>query len=676
MCFCCKIWIILRRKSKWDIPSADTDNPVAGNANFSATDAAKERAAKLNAMLAAQGKLAKGTPPPVMGHPSPAAKLIVQPPTSQDNGSKNLSQDLLTAEVEINDSAARTLLCRGTTQDEINRYSGAAVSTRGKYMTEQDKKEAEGTGVKPLYLCIQGLTQEKVDLAVKRIKEIMAGVDGNSNPTQTNPSTSQPQKMASPSPVATPAFNQPSAVFDRQPLPPGMHYVQEKVFVGLDNSMPEFNVKERLQGPGGNYFQHISTQTGAKVQLRGRGSGFIEPTSGKEAFEALYIYVSHGKVDGLAAAKKLVENLIQTVHTEYKAFEQSKRQQHYGYSPYMNAMNQPGQLPSGYQPPPYGYPYPPLHGNGYPQPSQQPPGHGFMYNHPSHAGQPPHQRPPMPGHHGPPHSLPPQYCPAPSQVAGYIDQRAPHVAHRQPVPYHGYSPGPHDQRARTDRHGPPGPHPENHLRPPPPPASIKPKQVEEEPSLGKQSHQDRAQRGSSHSEEEQPRRKFTEKIPVKGSPSMEQTYSGQPDKESSILNPTLGWDGPEQETERQPKQPMPPPLAPPPPKSRAKEQEFVAPPPPKDSMPPPFAVPIRGRAPGKREASPMSQEQAPKKKSKTEDDIVSKSSPIASLVAYGEDDSSDEEGSASPETKQMSSRQTDNGDSRRGGNLPFWAVRR
>lgn len=53
----------------------------------------------------------------------------------------------------------------------------------------------------------------------------MAGVDGNSNPTQTNPSTSQPQKMASPSPVATPAFNQPSAVFDRQPLPPGVSWI-------------------------------------------------------------------------------------------------------------------------------------------------------------------------------------------------------------------------------------------------------------------------------------------------------------------------------------------------------------------------------------------------------------------------------------------------------------------
>ncbi|XP_020618158.1 UPF0469 protein KIAA0907-like [Orbicella faveolata] len=316
------------RKSKWDVPSTDNDDST-NNSNLSATDAAKERAAKLNAMLAAQGKLAKGNPPPSVGHPSPAAKVTAPPPIALNNGSKNLTQDLLTAEVEINDSPARVLLCRGTTQDEINRYSGAAVSTRGKFMSEQEKQALEGTGVKPLYLCIQGLTQEKVDLAVKRIREIMAGADVNAHPP------TQPQGMPVSSPLPTPSFNQPLAIFDRQPLPPGMHYVQDKVFVGLDNTLPEFNLKEKLQGPGGSYFQHISMQTGAKVQLRGRGSGFIEPTSGKEAFEALYIYISHSKVDGLAAAKKLVENLIQTVHTEYKAFEQTRRQ-HYGYSPYMN----------------------------------------------------------------------------------------------------------------------------------------------------------------------------------------------------------------------------------------------------------------------------------------------------------------------------------------------------
>lgn len=57
-------------------------------------------------------------------------------------------------------------------------------------------------------------------------------------------------------------------------------------------------------------------------------------------------------------------------------------------------------------------------------------------------------------------------------VSGYLDQRVPHVAHRGPAPYHGFPPGPHDQGARKDRHGPPGPHPENHLWPPPP-ASVK-----------------------------------------------------------------------------------------------------------------------------------------------------------------------------------------------------------
>ena len=53
------------RKSKWDVPSTDNDDSTS-NSNLSATDAAKERAAKLNAMLAAQGKLAKGNPPPSM----------------------------------------------------------------------------------------------------------------------------------------------------------------------------------------------------------------------------------------------------------------------------------------------------------------------------------------------------------------------------------------------------------------------------------------------------------------------------------------------------------------------------------------------------------------------------------------------------------------------------------
>ncbi|XP_072113973.1 KH homology domain-containing protein 4-like isoform X1 [Mobula birostris] len=316
------------RRSKWDCPESLPVSIESQMNNFSVTmpqsgglsgsvpgshssqsssdalDAASAAAARINAMLMAKGKL-----------------KLPQTPSNRSKSSKSSSHqknkdDMVVAEIEINDVpiVCRNLLTRGHTQDEINKISGAAVSTRGRFMSA-DEKQMALQGDRPLYLCIQAQTQKSVDRAVNRIKEIIGEALAKEAIKQPLPPVVTSTARSSP----MTAHNSPFSTLPQ--LQPGMHFVQDKIFVGLEHAPPNFNAKEKVEGPGGSFLQHIQNETGAKVHLRGKGSGFIEPTSGREAFEPMYIYITHPKPEGLASAKTLCENLLQTVHAEYARYQ-------------------------------------------------------------------------------------------------------------------------------------------------------------------------------------------------------------------------------------------------------------------------------------------------------------------------------------------------------------------
>ena len=60
----------------------------------------------------------------------------------------------------------------------------------------------------------------------------------------------------------------------------------------------------------GSYMQHIATETGANITLRGKGSGIQEG-------DALHIYISAAIPKAFSEAAKLAQNLLDTVKAEH-----------------------------------------------------------------------------------------------------------------------------------------------------------------------------------------------------------------------------------------------------------------------------------------------------------------------------------------------------------------------
>ncbi|XP_057341321.1 uncharacterized protein LOC130678236 [Microplitis mediator] len=226
------------------------------------------------------------------------------------NGNKALSYsngtfkgaEVFTTEFDINETppSARTLLTKGYIQDEINSFSGTTVSTRGRFMTEQEK--ARCPNERPLYLYIQGHTKHNIDMAIQKINEIIK--------TEHQSSLNRPSRFTNaPPPLMSLHTGVPSV---------------EKICIGIENAPQNFDLRGRIIGTGGANLLYIRGETGATVTLRGRGSQFVDPSLGTESPEPLHLYIEHPKPEALQNAKQLAINLIQTMQSEFQSFIQQQ----------------------------------------------------------------------------------------------------------------------------------------------------------------------------------------------------------------------------------------------------------------------------------------------------------------------------------------------------------------
>lgn len=138
-----------------------------------------------------------------------------------------------------------------------------------------------------------------------------------------------------------------------------------------------------MVGHGGAYVKHIQYETGCRVQIKGRGSGFLEQATNRESDEDMFLHVTYVflKPDGLShpfppftvfinsgfsgreesmveKGKELCEDLIDNVKQQYEEFKNRPPRGYGGGGGHRGSYGDHGGASRGDSYQPYG-------GNGY-----------------------------------------------------------------------------------------------------------------------------------------------------------------------------------------------------------------------------------------------------------------------------------------------------------------------
>ncbi|EPS37049.1 hypothetical protein H072_9342 [Dactylellina haptotyla CBS 200.50] len=290
--------------------SALSPKPLSSELSKAAIDpaaAAAAAAARINAQLQAK----RGMPP---DGPS-ASKTLTQTPTGSKPGivaggmntEIHIQDGDYIKDIEVNDLRNRYTLTKGSTQKMIKEETGADVTTRGAYYPDKAMATPQNP---PLYLHITSTTKEGLDKAVGKIEELMKQELGSLVDERRFRRREPPEQVE-------------RDEFGRRKWP------EERVPISLE-PIPGFNLRASVVGHQGAYVKHIQQETRCRVQIKGRGSGFMENGTNRESDEPMYLHVTGPDPKEVQHAKELCEDLVKSVTEQYEQFKAHPSPARYG----------------------------------------------------------------------------------------------------------------------------------------------------------------------------------------------------------------------------------------------------------------------------------------------------------------------------------------------------------
>ncbi|KAI4593196.1 hypothetical protein KJ359_009924 [Pestalotiopsis sp. 9143b] len=286
-----------RSPLKNDAESSEVKRPSA----VDAAAAAAAAAAKINAQIQAKKGIQHVDVPPIRSTSteSPGPNATPQPNL---NGEVYVADGDYIKDIEVNDLRNRYLLTKGSTQKMLTLKD---VTTRGSYYPDKSMATAANP---PLYLHVTSTSKTGLEQAIDKIEELM--------------------KQELPNLVDERRFRRRDQEqverdeFGRRKWP------DAKIPIDLE-PVPGFNLRAQVVGHGGSYVKHIQQETNCRVQIKGRGSGYLEASTNRESDEEMYLHVAGPDPAMVDRAKQLCEDLLASVKEQYEEFK-SRPPRQYG----------------------------------------------------------------------------------------------------------------------------------------------------------------------------------------------------------------------------------------------------------------------------------------------------------------------------------------------------------